>query len=266
MSIFNRKRKVTNESNQEDGAQERLKGGDYGIHFPWVSIIFLIVGVASEITDAFLLHEALGVLAPGLTDEISYLIAFITGAVCFFSMAAIGYQSANTKIKYRTKAIEIAIWLTVGIYIASLRVFLAVQEEGLSSFTNIIFNQNSIMGFLQLLLYIGTGFMTYSSSKQLTNAKLYEYIMANREYNKLLDEIADRREFIIDGVSELSLYQNYANRLLKSKKSVQSNVAQYNKSVKALCEAKMAVIAEPNQMDDMYESAKIKEKTESEGK
>ncbi len=262
MSIFNRRRQTGGDASQ-NGNQERIDGGDYGIHFPWVSIIFLIVGIASEITDAFLLHESLGVLARGLSDEIAYLISFITGAVCFFSMAAIGYQSANTRVKYSTKTIEIAIWLAVGIYIASLRILLAVEKGETGTFVEVLSNHNSIMGFLQLLLYIGTGFMTYSSVKQLTNAKLYEYIMAKREYNKLLDEIADRREFIIDGVSELSLYQNYADRLVKSKKSVMSNVAQYNESVKAMCEAKMAVATEPNQMDDMYERAINKEKSKT---
>ena len=46
MSIF--RKKTTTTTTPED-EQPRLDGGDYGIHFPWVSVIFLLVGIASEI-------------------------------------------------------------------------------------------------------------------------------------------------------------------------------------------------------------------------
>ncbi|MBQ1373251.1 hypothetical protein IIY66_00390 [Candidatus Saccharibacteria bacterium] len=263
MSIF--RKKTTTTTTPED-EQPRLDGGDYGIHFPWVSVIFLLVGIASEITDALLLNNSLAqVMSVDKNDPRALVISIITGMVCFFSMAAIGYQSANTKVKYKTKTIEIAIWLVVGIYLAWLRIGLDLKNietmEG-----NFLLQQNVVMGGLQILLYIGTGFMTYAATKQLTNAKLYEYMMAKYEYNKLLDEIADRRAYIINGVSKLALYPGYAERLKQSKNSVLSNVAHYNQSVKSLCEAKMAVTTEPDHMDDMYNRALAREKSEKESK
>ena len=116
------------------------------------------------------------------------------------------------------------------------------------------------MGILQFFLYLGSGLMTYSSAKQLTNAKLYEYLMAKRDYERLVEEVEDRREFISKGLQELNLYPDYAKRLIESKGTVQKNVQDYNKATKAMCAAKMAVEASPEQMDNMYEDAKNKEK------
>jgi hypothetical protein len=153
---------------------KNIDGGDYGIHFPWISFLFLIVGILSEITDAFLLVDVLSPILSGLGSTMVYVISFITGSVCFFSMAAIGYQSANEKVEYKTKVIEIIIWLAVGIYLVWLRINSAFFEfEDLNTFFS---DKDVVMGGLTFLLYIGTGFMTYSSTKQLTNRKLYEYI------------------------------------------------------------------------------------------
>ena len=258
MSIFNRKRKVMDESTQEDNKQERLKGGDYGIHFPWVSIIFLIVGIASEITDALLLKDVLSPILSSLGPTFVSIISFITGAVCFFSMAAIGYQSANEKVPYRTKRIEIGIWLAVGFYLVWLRINGALFEwEGFKAFFS---NKDVVMGGLALLLYVGTGFMTYFSTKQLTNRKLYEYLMAQREYDRIIDEIADLREEISDGIAALNIYPKYVKRLNKSSEEVLRNIETYNKAVKALCEAKISLIIEPDQMDDVFARANSKNK------
>ena len=233
-------------------------GGEYGIHFPWVSVIFLIVGIASEITDSLLLVDVLSPILSGLPSYLVTLISFITGSVCFFSMAAIGYQSANDKVKYKTKVIEILIWLCVGIYLVWLRIYDAVFN--FEDFATFFSDKNVVMGGLTILLYLGTGFMTYSSTKQLTNRKLYEYLMARRKYNRLMDDILFLKEEIKEGISELSLYPGYAQRLQYSKKSCMDNIESYDETVKSLVEAKVALMTEPIQMDDIYDRTIQKEK------
>lgn len=233
-------------------------GGDYGIHFPWVTVLFLIVGIASEITDSLLLVDVLSPILSGLGTTMVYLISFITGSVCFFSMAAIGYQSANDKVEYKTKIIEIAIWAAVGCYLVWLRINKAVFE--FEDFATFFTNKDVVMGGLTVLLYLGTGFMTYSSAKQLTNRKLYEYLMAKKKYNDLMNQMLDLKSEIEDGLSELELYQCYADRLIKSRQNCLENVESYNQSVKSLLEAKMALITEPDQMDDIYDKTIEKEK------
>ena len=233
-------------------------GGDYGIHFPWISFLFLIVGIASEITDSLLLVDVLSPILGGLGINMVYIISFITGSICFFSMAAIGYQSANDKVKYKTKYIEIFIWLLVGLYLFWLRINKAFFN--FVDFNTFFSDKDVVMSGLTLLLYIGTGFMTYSSSKQLTDRKLYEYIMAKREYNKLMDSMLLLKGEIEDGLLELALYPGYASRLVNSRDNCLENIDSYNKSAKALLEAKLSVITEPDQMDDIYDDSLKKEK------
>ena len=233
-------------------------GGDYGIHFPWISLLFLIVGIASEITDSFLLVDVLSPILGGLGTNMVYVISFITGSICFFSMAAIGYQSANDKVKYKTKNIEIAIWFLVGLYLVWLRVNIAFFN--FEDFNTFFSDKDVVMGGLTFLLYIGTGFMTYSSAKQLTDRKLYEYIMAKTEYKKLMDSMLCLKGEIEDGLLELALYPGYAGRLMNSKANCLDNIDSFNKSTKALLEAKLSVITEPDQMDDIYDDSLKKEK------
>ncbi len=234
-----------------------ITGGDYGIHFPWITLLFLIVGIASEITDSLLLVDVLSPILSGLGTTMVYLISFITGSICFFSMAAVGYQSANEKVEYKTKKIEIAIWLAVGFYLVWLRINSAFFEfESLSVFFS---DKDVVMGGLTFLLYIGTGFMTYSSSKQLTNRKLYEYLMAKRKYDNLMNYMLDLKGEIEDGILELQLYPEYAKRLVDSKDNCFDNIDSYNQAVKALLEAKLSVMTEPDQMDDIYDSSIKKE-------
>lgn len=235
-----------------------LLGGEYGINFPWISVIFLIVGIASEITDAFLLVDVLSPILSGLGSTMVYVISFITGSVCFFSMAAIGYQSANDKVKYKTKYIEILIWLLVGLYLVWLRVNKAFFN--FTDFSTFFSDKDVVMGGLTILLYLGTGFMTYSSSKQLTDRKLYEYFMAKRKYNELMNNMLDLKGEIEDGLLELALYPGYASRLVSSKDNCLDNIDSYNKSVKSLLEAKLSVMTEPDQMDDIYDDSLNKEK------
>jgi rRNA large subunit m3Psi methyltransferase RlmH len=169
--------------------KKNIDGGDYGIHFPWISLLFLIIGIASEITDALLLVDVLSPILSGLGSAMVYLISFITGSVCFFSMAAIGYQSANEKVEYKTKYVELVIWGAVGCYLVWLRINSAVFDfENWNTFFS---DKDVVMGGLTILLYLGTGFMTYSSTKQLTDRKLYEYIMAKRQYDKLMNDMLD---------------------------------------------------------------------------
>ena len=235
-----------------------INGGDYGVHFPWITLLFLVVGIASEITDSLLLVDVLSPILSGLGTTMVYVISFITGSICFFSMAAVGYQSANEKVPYKTKKIEILIWLLVGIYLVWLRINSAVFE--FENFNTFFSDKDVVMGGLTFLLYIGTGFMTYSSTKQLTNRKLYEYLMAKRKYDKLMNDMLSLKGEIEDGLLELALYPEYAKRLINSKDNCLGNIASYNQSVKALIEAKLAVMTEPDQMDDIYERALDKEK------
>lgn len=234
-----------------------ITGGDYGIHFPWITLLFLIVGIASEITDSLLLVDVLSPILSGLGTTMVYIISFITGSICFFSMAAVGYQSANEKVPYKTKVIEIIIWLAVGIYLVWLRINSAFFEfEDLNTFFS---DKDVVMGGLTFLLYIGTGFMTYSSTKQLTNRKLYEYLMAKRKYDNLMNHMLDLKGEIEDGLLELALYPEYAKRLINSKQNCFDNIDSYNQAVKALIEAKLAVMTEPDQMDDIYDCSIQKE-------
>ena len=225
-------------------------GGDYGIHFPWITLLFLIVGIASEVTDSLLLVDVLSPILSGLPTYMIYIISFITGSICFFSMAAVGYQSANDKVPYNTKVIEIAIWFLTGAYLVWLRINVAVFE--FENFATFFSDKEVVMGGLTFLLYLGTGFMTYASAKQLSNRKLYEYLMAKREYDKLMNSLLDLKEEIEDGIAALELYQGYASRLTESKNCCLDNIDSYNQSVKALIEAKIALMTEPYQMDDIY--------------
>lgn len=234
-----------------------ISGGDYGIHFPWITLLFLIVGIASEITDSLLLVDVLSPILSGLGTTMVYIISFITGSICFFSMAAVGYQSANEKVEYKTKVIEIIIWLAVGIYLVWLRINSAFFE--FEDFNTFFSDKDVVMGGLTFLLYIGTGFMTYSSTKQLTNRKLYEYLMAKRKYDNLMSDMLDLKGEIEDGLLELALYPKYAKRLINSKQNCFDNIDSYNQSVKALLEAKLSIMTEPDQMDDIYDSALKKE-------
>ena len=232
-------------------------GGDYGIHFPWITLLFLVVGIASEITDSLLLVDVLSPILSGLGTTMVYIISFITGSICFFSMAAVGYQSANDRVEYKTKVIEIIIWLAVGFYLVWLRINSAFFE--FEDFATFFSDKDVVMGGLTFLLYIGTGFMTYSSSKQLTNRKLYEYLMAKRKYDNLMDEMLLLKGEIEDGLLELALYPGYATRLINSKDNCFDNIDSYNHAVKALLEAKLSVMTEPDQMDDIYDSSLKKE-------
>ena len=232
-------------------------GGDYGIHFPWITLLFLIVGIASEITDSLLLVDVLSPILSGLGTTMVYIISFITGSICFFSMAAVGYQSANDKVQYKTKVIEIIIWLAVGIYLVWLRINSAFFE--FEDFSKFFSDKDVVMGGLTFLLYIGTGFMTYSSTKQLTNRKLYEYIMAKRKYDDLMNRMLELKGEIEDGLLDLALYPEYAKRLINSKQNCFDNIDSYNQAVKALIEAKLAVMTEPDQMDDIYDCSIQKE-------
>lgn len=237
--------------------QNNINGGDYGIHFPWITLLFLIVGIASEITDSLLLVDVLSPILSGLGTTMVYVISFITGSICFFSMAAVGYQSANEKVEYKTKVIEIIIWLAVGIYLVWLRINSAFFE--FENFNTFFSDKDVVMGGLTFLLYIGTGFMTYSSTKQLTNRKLYEYLMAKRKYDDLMNTMLDLKGEIEDGLLELALYSKYAKRLINSKQNCFDNIESYNQAVKALLEAKLSIMTEPDQMDDIYDSAIKKE-------
>ena len=121
------------------------------------------------------------------------------------------------------------------------------------------FISNAVIALVQMVLYIGTGFMTRDSVRILTDNDLREYFLARRKYKKLLNELSEQRGDIVEDISKLKAYPKYAERLVESKRSVKKNVAQYNESARALIEARMAISVEPDLMEDMYDKVMEKE-------
>lgn len=240
-----------------------IDGGDYGIYFPWFTLVLLFIGILSEVTDGFMLVDILSRTLSGLSTERIYVISFITAGICFFSMAAIGYTSANKKIKYSTKFIEIACWAIIGVYLVWLRINEPFFEYLLQGEVGEFFrNKDVVMGVLEVFLYFSSGLMTYSSSKQLSKPELYEYVLAKREYNKLVNEALDLKEELLEGITSLNNYQSYAKRLVNSKDGIVDQIEAYNKQMKAIYDAKIALMTEPDIMDDMYKLSMEKETKE----
>ena len=244
---------------QESNSAKQPTGGDYGIHFPRFAIIVLIMGIISEVTDVYLLRGTIGKFNTAIGNDAVDIISTITGILCFGSMATIGCLSANTRIKYKTKALEIGIWFCIGLLIACMRVFLTSISNVDSPMYGTRVATDIFMAILQFGLYISSGFMSYSSAKQLTNGKYYEYYFAKRDYNKSIKQVANGRKFISGGIDDLESYLEYTKRLEASKECVLKRVGDYNKAAKALCAAKMAVDTEPDDMDEMYEKVRTQE-------
>lgn len=269
------KAKVTREtksgSPQEDPEQfrEQLRQTIFGVRFPWEAVFFVTVGALSEVVDAMFLSATLDVLSPELATWQNILISGIVGAGCFFSMAFVGFQLGNRR--YYSKFgeyISYGFWASAGLALVLAKLLAGLVNAGLGEegigFAELIQSQEFISQFIiamvQLVLYIGTGFITRDSVKILTDNDLREYFLAKRRYNELLDELADTRGDIVSDISMLKAYPKYAKRLTDSKKSVLKNVAQYNESARALIEAKMAISVEPDLMENMYDEAMSKEK------
>ena len=257
-NLFHRKTSAVN-TLQESNSTKQFTGGDYGLHFPYLAIIALIMGIISEVTDIFVLRGTIGKFNTAIGNDAVDIISTITGILCYGSMATIGYQSANTRVKYRTKALEIGIWFFIGLLIACMRVFLTSISSVDSPMYQAKVSNDIFMAILQFGLYISSGFMSYFSAKQLTNGKYYEYYFAKRDYNKSIKQVANSRKFISGGIDDLESYLEYTKRLEASKEGVLKRVGDYNKATKALCAAKMAVETEPDDMDEMYEKVRAQE-------
>lgn len=244
----------------------------YGIRFPWEAILAAIVGLASEIVDAMFMSATLEALGTDLDPSTATIISYIVGAGCFFSMAFAGFQLGN--LKYHTKLgewVSYIFWATAGLALVSAKLISGMVQSGeLSSviageeqFSAILaseeFISNAIIAFVQMVLYIGTGFMTRDSIRILTDNDLREFMSARKEYANLLDKLSTIRGEITKDISILKSYPKYAKRLIRSKDSVKNNVAQYNEAARAIVEARMALRVDPDIMEDIYDNAMKKE-------
>lgn len=250
--------------------EEYLPQTIFGIRFPWEAYFFVIIGALSEVVDALFMNETLDKLT-GLDSTISIVISAIVGAGCFFSMAFAGFQLANRR--YYSKigiGFSYGFWAVAGIALVTAKLLAGMSDGGLDEvlkgnmtpgemFGSSEFLGQAIVAIVQLVLYVGTGFMTRDSVRILTDNDIREYQLAKREYDDLLDELAERRHDIAEDVSKLKSYPKIAKRLIRSKKSVKNNVQQYNEAARAIIEAKMSISVQPELMEEMYDSAMAKE-------
>ena len=250
---------------------EKLTQTIYGVRFPWEAIFFVIIGALSEVVDALFMNSSLDTLGGGLTSADNLLVSGIIGAGCFFSMAFAGFQLGNRR--YYTKFGIIAsysFWAVAGFGLVSAKILAGLVGGGLDDalmgkipitevFATEDFLSNLVIGILQLILYVGTGFITRDSVRILTDNDLREYFLARHKFDKLIKELSHKRGDIVEDISILKAYPKYAARLVRSKQSVQKNIRQYNESARAIIEAKMAITVEPDLMEDMYNKAMAKE-------
>ena len=255
---------------QEGTPKEILPQTIFGIRFPWEAWFFVIVGALSEVVDALFMKDTLDILT-GLEPIVSILISAIVGAGCFFSMAFVGFQLGNRR--YYSKigiGFSYAFWATAGIALVSAKLLAGMSDGGLSqvlagdmALSEMIatdaFLGQAIVAIVQLVLYVGTGFITRDSVRILTDNDVREYQLAKREYDMLLGDLAEKRRDIIEDISKLKSYPKIAKRLIASKRSVKKNVQQYNEAARAIIEAKMSVSVQPELMEEIYDSAMAKE-------
>lgn len=259
------------ETSEQTAPHENLHQTIFGVRFPWEAVFFVAVGLFSEVVDAMFLNATLETLGRDLNPTVATIISYIVGAGCFFSMAFVGFQLGNRR--YYTKfgeRISYGFWAVAGIALVLAKLLAGLVGGGLDDviagkmsagdlLVSEEFISNAVIAFVQMVLYIGTGFMTRDSVRILTDNDLREYFLARRRYKKLLDELSEQRGDIVEDISKLRAYPKYAERLVESKRSVKKNVAQYNESARALIEARMAISVEPDLMEDMYDNAMEKE-------
>lgn len=254
----------------EEYEKEILPQTIFGIRFPWEAWFFMVVGALSEVVDAMFMKDTLDTLT-GLKPIVSILISSIVGAGCFFSMAFAGFQIANRRFYSKFGIIaSYVFWAVAGVALVSAKMLAGMNDGGLGQvltgatspeemFATEEFLGQAIVAIVQLVLYVGTGFMTRDSVRILTDNDIREYQLAKREYDELINELAEKRGDIIEDVSKLKSYPKIAKRLISSKRSVVRNVKQYNEAARAIIEAKMSVSVQPELMEEMYDSAMEKE-------
>ena len=286
MKLFKKRDERENDSNEEKvvpaktiiksreetpEVKEVLPQTIFGIRFPWEAWFFVITGALSEVVDALFMYTTLDTLAPEQETLISIVIAAIVGAGCFFSMAFAGFQLANRR--YYSKigiGFSYAFWAIAGVALVTAKLFAGMIRGGFEDvlagdmaigemFGSEGFIGQAIIAIVQLVLYVGTGFMTRDSVRILTDNDIREYQLAKREYDELLEELAEKRHAITEDISKLKSYPKIAKRLIRSKQSVKRNVKQYNEAARAIIEAKMSVSVQPELMEEMYDSAMKKE-------
>ncbi len=243
----------------------------YGVRFPWEAFLFMGIGLLSEVVDAMFMNATLETLGANLDPRTAVIISYIVGGGCFFSMAFVGFQLGNRR--YYTKFgeyISYAFWGLAGIALVGAKLLAGLVDGGLATilangeslsklFATEEFISNCTIAIVQAVLYVGTGFMTRDSVKILTDNDRREYLSARRKLNKLLDELANNRSALIEDISLLQAYPEYAKRLLRSRQNIKQNIQLYNDSVRALIEARMAISVDPDIMEDMYNSVMEKE-------
>lgn len=247
-----------------------------GVRFPWEASFALGIGMASEVVDSILMSGTLNVLAPELSSFANMVVSFIIGAGCFLSMAFAGFQLGN-RHHYSKLGIRMSylFWALAGLALVVARL-IAGLTQGTTTIFDVFsegvplsevlgtetFISNITIAIVQAALYIGTGFMTRDSSRILTDSNMREYFNARHKYRKMIQELSDKRNDIVEDLSKLRSYQKYAKRLAESKKSAKDNIEEYNAATKALVETKMAVIVDPDIMEGIYDHAIAKEKAE----
>ena len=244
----------------------------FGVRFPWEAWFFVAIGFASEVVDSIFMHGTLETLSGDLDPVSAWVIAGIVGAGCFFSMAFVGFQLRNRR--YYTKFgewISYGFWAGAGLALVIAKLLAGLVDggilmgiaDGTSTLGDAIgseeFVSQAIIAIVQLVLYVGTGFMTRDSVKILTDNDLREYFAAKKKYEELLDELSEKRQLLLADMSHLGGYTRRAKRLIRSKNATKKNIAQYNEAARALIEARMSISVEPDLMESMYDDAMKKE-------
>ena len=245
-----------------------------GVRFPWEVFFGIGIGFLSEVVDAVLLNDTLRVLTPNMSGGISLTISLIIGFGCFMTMAFAGFLRGNRKF-YSKKGdrISFSCWLAAGIALVAVRVLCGLISGNTTVFDVALgdatvgdlfateeFITNLIVGVLQFVLYISTGFISRDSAQIITNNDLREYIGSKREHEELMKKLSEKRKTIKADLAKLITYPKLAKRITKSKSSAKADIAQYNEAARAIVEMKMATTVEPDFMDGIYNNAMNKQK------
>lgn len=231
---------------------------EIGLQIPYLSLVFILICILSEVTDAILLVDVLSRTLSSLPTFLVWIVSCITGSICFFSMAFEGFCKARNED--HNPIIGIIIWATLGIVLIWLRINSALLD--FTSLKEFFQSRDVTMGILQIVLYLGTGFMTYACSKKITKAVICEYFLTKIKYKKNYEYLEDLKTEIMLNISCLRNYSLYTNRLDNYYEKMDGEIEFCKKEVEALVESKMACYVEPDIMDKMYKYSIRKSKSE----
>ncbi len=261
-----------NDDKLEKKPKEKISPTIYGVRFPLEGSLFVVIGLASVLVDASFTGDTFETLMPNANSLVSTLIPIVVCLGCFLSIAFVGFMEGNKRYyDEKVKKYTYIAWLAAGILLLVAKLLAGLVGGGLdemltgeTSPMEVLMSEeflsNLVIAFVQLSLYIGTGFLTRDGVRILTENNMREYFVARKKYTKKIEELSEKRGEIVEDIAKLKAYSKYAERLVKSKKSVKKNVAQYNEAARALIEAKMAVTVEPDLMEKMYDNAMEKER------